>query len=168
MAAATTEDQSLVEVSSLDAQWARLRRNINLANTQSKTPQKAEEFRQLLAGATNNIVESCRVERKRMRDAETPTDIGDEAILKNAAFTDTLALDNYEHVLHLVPRLVNIVTLAEAVPVPGSGLKLPLDLHQIGSRCSNSYYAPRRFAAVQLAFDSPRCRVLVFRTLHAR
>ena len=54
--------------------------------------------------------------------------------------------------------------LAEAVPVPGSGLKLPLDLHAIGARCSNAYFAPRRFAAVQLAFDSPRCRVLVFHT----
>jgi len=54
--------------------------------------------------------------------------------------------------------------LAEAIPVPGSGIKLPLDLHAIGSRCSNSYYAPRRFAAVQLAFDAPRCRVLIFHT----
>ena len=54
--------------------------------------------------------------------------------------------------------------LAEAIPVAGSGLKLPLDLHTIGSRCSNAYFAPRRFAAVQLAFDSPRCRVLIFHT----
>ena len=29
---------------------------------------------------------------------------------------------------------------------------------------SNSYYAPKRFAAVQLAFDAPRCRVLIFHT----
>lgn len=54
--------------------------------------------------------------------------------------------------------------LAEAIPVAGSGLKLPLNLHTIGARCSNAYYAPRRFAAVQLAFDEPRCRVLVFHT----
>ena len=57
-----------------------------------------------------------------------------------------------------------VVTLAEAVPVPGSGLKLPLDLHLIASRCRNSYYAPRRFAAVQLAFSAPRARILVFHT----
>ena len=56
-----------------------------------------------------------------------------------------------------------IAQLAEAVPVPGSGLTLPLDLHAIGSRCTNAYYAPKRFAAVQLAFSNPRCRVLVFR-----
>lgn len=57
--------------------------------------------------------------------------------------------------------------LAEALPAAGSGLKLPLDLHRVAALCSNSYYAPRRFAAVQLAFDSPRCRVLVFRALRA-
>ena len=54
--------------------------------------------------------------------------------------------------------------MAEAVPVPGSGLTLPLDLHAIGARCTNAYYAPKRFAAVQLAFSNPRCRVLVFHT----
>ena len=56
--------------------------------------------------------------------------------------------------------------LAEAIPVPGSGLTLPLDLHAIGARCTNAYYAPRRFAAVQLAFSNPRCRVLIFRKPH--
>lgn len=54
--------------------------------------------------------------------------------------------------------------LAEAVPVPGSGTSLPLDLHQIASRCSNAFYSPKRFAAVQLAFDVPRSRVLLFHT----
>lgn len=54
--------------------------------------------------------------------------------------------------------------LAEAIPVPGSGVTLPLDLHAIGARCTNAYYAPRRFAAVQLAFSNPRCRVLIFHT----
>ena len=48
--------------------------------------------------------------------------------------------------------------------MPGSGLTLPLDLHAIGARCTNAYYAPKRFAAVQLAFSNPRCRVLVFHT----
>ena len=32
-----------------------------------------------------------------------------------------------------------VVTLAEAIPAPGPGMKLPLDLHAIGSRCSNAY-----------------------------
>jgi len=48
--------------------------------------------------------------------------------------------------------------------VPGSGITLPLDLQKIGARCTNAYYAPKRFAAVQLAFSNPRCRVLIFHT----
>lgn len=53
--------------------------------------------------------------------------------------------------------------LAEAIPVEGSGTTLPLDLHRIAARCRNSYFAPKRFSAVQLAYNEPRCRVLVFR-----
>ena len=58
--------------------------------------------------------------------------------------------------------------LAEAIPVETSGVKLPLDLRLIASRCKNSYYAPKRFSAVQLAYSEPRCRVLVFRKSHFR
>ena len=47
--------------------------------------------------------------------------------------------------------------------MPGSGVTLPLDLHAIAARCTNAYYAPRRFAAVQFAFNNPRSRVLIFR-----
>ena len=47
--------------------------------------------------------------------------------------------------------------------MPGSGVTLPLDLQAIAARCTNAYYAPKRFAAVQLAFSNDRCRVLVFR-----
>ena len=54
--------------------------------------------------------------------------------------------------------------LAEALPVPGSGITLPLNLANIAARCKGSFYAPRRFAAVQLAYSNPRCRVLVFHT----
>ena len=59
-----------------------------------------------------------------------------------------------------------VVTLAEALPMPGSGISLPLDLRHIASRCKGSFYAPKRFAAVQLAYSSPRARVLVFRALY--
>ena len=48
--------------------------------------------------------------------------------------------------------------------MPGSGLTLPLDLHAIAARCTNAYYAPKRFAAVQLAFHNQRSRVLIFHT----
>lgn len=83
---------------------------------------------------------------------------------------------------------VQVVTLAEALPMEGSGITLPLDLRHIASRCKGSFYAPKRFAvrtllsdavdhrltetpgrlmcaqAVQLAYSSPRARVLIFRT----
>jgi hypothetical protein len=179
--------------SEIDAEWVRMKRAIHLANTVSSTDEQAGAFKAMLTRSADRTVNRCRIERKRIRDAETPRDTSNEAIRRAARFTDGLPLDNYNGILHLVPRLVNVVTvrslpshttlqhaargtqnakpksvpvrrqLAEAIPIPGSGLKLPLNLHTIGSRCSNSYYAPRRFAAVQLAFDAPRCRVLVFR-----
>lgn len=54
--------------------------------------------------------------------------------------------------------------LAEAIPVPGTGQTLPLDLNFIASRCTGAYFAPKRFSAVQLAYSHPRARVLVFHT----
>ena len=48
--------------------------------------------------------------------------------------------------------------------MPGSGHTLPLDLHAIAARLTNAYYAPKRFAAVQVAFNNQRCRVLIFHT----
>lgn len=70
-------------------------------------------------------------------------------------------MTNYVH--HNMLR-AQVVTLAEAIPVSGSGFSLPLDLHLIAARCRNSYYAPKKFSAVQLAYNEPRCRVLVFHT----
>jgi TATA-box binding protein (TBP) (component of TFIID and TFIIIB) len=70
----------------------------------------------------------------------------------------------YRQFLWYVPRLVNVVSLAEAVPAEGSGVTLPLDLRKIASRCRGAFYAPARFAAVQLAFSQPRSRILIFHT----
>ena len=149
---------------SLDQEWTRFKRNVNLANMVPRSAAETTALHGLLKSATEDIITKCQGERKRLRDAEVEIDTSDEAILKAVEHTDSLPLADLGKVLHLVPRLVNIVTLAEAIPVAGTGVKLPLDLHHIASKCSNSYYAPRRFAAVQLAFDSPRCRVLVFHT----
>jgi hypothetical protein len=87
-----------------------------------------------------------------------------ECLALLSRYTDHVALRAYEPFLHYVPRIVNAVTLAEAVPIEGSGVTLPLDLHFIASRCRNAFYAPRKFSAVQLAYSSPRARVLVFHT----
>ncbi len=166
-----------------------MKRSIGLANTVSTTA-NASVLKKTLKRSIEDTVDRCRVQRKSARALETTKDLSDEAMCRAAKWTDRLPLRDYDNMLHLCPRLVNVVTvsaardqtkrapptnqsphracrqLAEAIPVAGSGLKLPLDLHTIGARCSNAYYAPRRFAAVQLAFDAPRCRVLVFRALH--
>ena len=71
-------------------------------------------------------------------------------------------IKNFENALELVPSLVNFVSLADALPLDGSSL--PFDLRQIAVKCKQAvYFAPRRFTAVQLAFDEPRSRVLLFR-----
>jgi len=49
------------------------------------------------------------------------------------------------------------VTLAEAVPVAGSGLTLPLDLFHIAARCNGAYFASKRFAAVQVCSHQLLC-----------
>ena len=163
-----------------------MKTNISLANKINTTDTEVATFHEKLQGAVQTSVDRCRVERKRKVAAVQPADLSDDTLRASARFTDGLPLANYDGILHLVPRLVNVVTdrrrtqtiprtpaltkpfvpaqLAEAIPVPGSGVTLPLDLHAIGARCTNAYYAPRRFAAVQLAFSNPRCRVLIFHT----
>jgi len=138
-------------------------------------------------------VDHCKTIRKR-NCREEEDHVSDERLSKLARFTDNMALKPFEPFLQYVPRLVNVVTvffhslplpfssaplhpssplfthlplrlqLAEAFPVHGSGIKLPLDLALIASRCSGAYYAPKRFSAVQLAYTNPKARVLIFRT----
>lgn len=112
------------------------------------------------------VVQACREERKRRLAIDPLEDVSDARVSKLARFTDGAALAPYAPFLHFVPRLVNIVTLAEAVPMPGSGLTpgQPLDLAKIAAKCNGAYFAPKRFAAVQLAYTNPRCRILVFHT----
>lgn len=112
------------------------------------------------------VLEVCQAARKRRHHEmqDELSEMSHERLSQLARFTHNLDLMPYNHFLHYVPRLVNVVTLAEALPVEGSGIKLPLDLHAIASKCTGAFYAPRRFAAVQLAFSNPRCRVLIFHT----
>lgn len=132
------------------------------ARQASSPPAKANGARDNL-DILKGVLRTCNKKRKLMGSdsKETPSD---EEMSRLARFTDKFELLPYRNFLHFVPRIVNVVTLAEAIPVEGSGVKLPLDLRLISSRCKNSYYAPRRFSAVQLAYQEPRCRVLVFHT----
>lgn len=114
----------------------------------------------------HKVIAACNRKRKESEGGNEEC-ITDEALSKMAHFTDRFRLKPYERFMHYVPRIVNVVTLAEAIPVPGGGVSLPLDLHLIAARCRNSYYSPKKFSAVQLAYTEPRCRVLVFRKYNA-
>tara|TARA_B110001452_G_C15223226_1_gene424018 strand:+ start:413 stop:934 length:522 start_codon:yes stop_codon:yes gene_type:complete len=104
----------LVVVSSeLQLQWARMKRGIHLANRISTSEEQSGTFGTVLRRAIHDSVGRCRVQRKRARKAETPRDTSDAAIVRAARFTDVLPLDDYDNVLHLVPRLVNVVTVKQ-------------------------------------------------------
>ena len=144
----------------MEEYWLRLKNRANLANN-IESHSFTEDIEDSIVTTLNN----CRKRRKVQLDNIVSVDLSDSNLFRLAHFTDSLQLSKYERLLHIVPRLVNVVTLAEGLPIPGSQLKLPLDLKAIASACTNSYFAPKRFAAVQLAFANPRCRVLVFRKL---
>lgn len=111
------------------------------------------------------LLHRCTEAQKAVENAKPKPDVRDERIDALAEYTDHVPLGHYSGFCELVPQLVNMVSLCEALPDRSSrgGGKLPLDLQWIASKCVNSYYAPHRFAAVQLAFSTPRCRVLIFR-----
>lgn len=89
-------------------------------------------------------------------------DLSDTKLNTYVRYTDGLPLKDYEMALDLVPELVNLVSLGDAIPLAGNSL--PFCLKEIASKCRGAvYYAPRRFTAVQLAYDEPRSRVLLFR-----
>lgn len=91
----------------------------------------------------------CQTAEQAEAHATPPEDLSHARMEHMARFTDSQALQPFIGYFELVPTLVNVVTLCEALPHPKShgGGKLPLNLHHIAARCSNSYYAPRRFAA---------------------
>ncbi len=116
--------------------------------------------------AAQTAIDAVRRARKRRREAgvDVDEDVSDKRLTKLTRWTNEHALEGYKHFLYYVPRLVNVVTMSEALPALGSGIKLPLDLKKIASCCDGAFYSPKRFSAVQLAFESTRCRVLVFHT----
>lgn len=110
-----------------------------------------------LREVVQECVQACRKSRKRHHEENGPEpDLSDAALSQYTRFTDHNALHVYRQFLWYTPRLVNVVTLAEAIPMPGSGISLPLDLGLIASRCKGSYYAPKRFA-VRLPWFTSGC-----------
>lgn len=112
---------------------------------------------------THRIVGDLKVSYLEYLAKQPLEDLSDEKLREMQRYTEGMPLKDYEMALDLVPELVNLVSLADALPLDGSGL--PFDLKKIAIRCRGAvYFAPRRFTAVQLPFDEPRSRVLLFHT----
>ena len=66
-------------------------------------------------------VKACQDSRKRDREESgQPDDTSDFALSQYTRFTDKMALEDYKHFLHYVPRLVNVVTVRLATLFPGA------------------------------------------------
>ena len=154
------------------ARLRRLRADINAAvDIENRLGGKAQKSKSdaeptPLDELLDEALDACKAERKRKREDDDGL-VGDGELHHLTRHTHNYALYPYRKFLHYVPRVVNVVSLAEAVPAPGSNVTLPLDVRTIASRCSGAFYAPSRFAAVQLAFSQPRSRILIFRAPHA-
>lgn len=154
----------------MEEQWRLLKRNLFLANSSGsgKRVYDADDYRQRLIDSMKSTVEIARNKRKAALIEADESQFSDEQLSKLARYTDALPLCAFRGLLALTPRLVNVVTvrsnravtmqgaarwmhslrfcaqLAEAIPLPDSGITLPLDLHAIASKCTNAFYAPRR------------------------
>ena len=145
--------------------WAKLRTNVEeCKHLDNLLQQKAGglPFKRLL-DVTAATVADIREAHTEFTATEPVENLSDERIHSLERYTDGTPLKDFEKALQLVPMLVNLVSLADALPMDGSAL--PFDLRKIAIKCRNAvYFAPRRFTAVQLAFDEPRSRVLLFHT----
>ena len=96
----------------MEAAWTDLKNGISLANRLNKTDEELAEFHTELKAALHSAVSRCRLERKRKLAEAPKLDLSDESVLRAARFTDHLPLADYAEILHLCPRLVNVVTCA--------------------------------------------------------
>ena len=95
----------------MEEAWAEMKRNISLANRVNKSKEEVASFHAELKGALHSAVTRCRLERKRKRAEASKPDLSDESVVHAARFTDDLPLADYTGILHLAPRLVNVVTV---------------------------------------------------------
>jgi len=165
---AVTSDAAVVIPVTLEAAWAKLTARVkeckalDLLFAMKAGGMTEKELTQKAADAISELKESHAM----YVSTQPIEDLSNERLRTFERYTDGLPLKPFRNAMHLVPSLVNLVSLADAIPLDGSSL--PFDLRKIAVRCKNVvYFAPRRFTAVQLAFDQPRSRVLLFRTRHA-
>ena len=95
----------------LRAAWERLRREHRLANAAPETEAQADAVRARLREAVRATTSACAAERARLKALATEPDLSDAALERMARFCAGLPLADFEGLLHLVPRLVNVVTV---------------------------------------------------------
>ena len=154
-----------MDVSEQDRVWNRFASDVKAARsidnlvTAKTNAISFDEFKE----RTNLVISELNESYLEYLANQSIEDLSDERLSAFARYTDGTPLRDYENALDLVPELVNLVSLADALPLDGSSL--PFDLKKIAVRCRGAvYFAPRRFTAVQLPFDEPRSRVLLFHT----
>tara|TARA_B100000963_G_scaffold279692_1_gene248165 strand:- start:152 stop:499 length:348 start_codon:yes stop_codon:yes gene_type:complete len=102
----------------MEAAWAEMKVNISLANKINTNDAEVAPFHDKLRAALHTAVTRCRAERKRKAGSAHAADLSDDTLRKAARFTDGLPLADYASILHLVPRLVNVVTVWRARASP--------------------------------------------------
>ena len=103
----------------MEAAWSEMKVNISLSNKINGTDAEVQAFHEKLRAALHTAVTRCRKERKRKSAGAPAPDLSDEALRLAARHTDRLPLANYDGILHLVPRLVNVVTVRPTTLEPG-------------------------------------------------
>lgn len=138
----------------MEAEWTRMKAAIAMVNQANTTKAEVEAFHTRLKRARDEVVADCRAERKRVRSNRTTADLSDASMRAAAQFTDNLPLANYDGILHLVPRLVNVVTVSlQASNTQPLHAQTRFPCH--GAACRGD---PRRRLGAQAAARSARHR----------
>jgi protein tyrosine phosphatase (PTP) superfamily phosphohydrolase (DUF442 family) len=95
----------------MEAEWTRMKAAIAMVNQPNTTKAEVEAFHTRLKRTRDEVVADCRAERARALAKRSSTDLSDANMRAAAQCTDNLPLANYDGILHLVPRLVNVVTV---------------------------------------------------------
>jgi hypothetical protein len=98
----------------MEAAWSEMKVNISLSNKINGNDAEVAAFHDKLCAAVQTAVTRCRTERKRKAASAPVVDLSDGTLCAAARHTDRLPLANYDGILHLVPRLVNVVTVRTA------------------------------------------------------
>lgn len=99
----------------MEAAWSEMKVNISLSNKINANDAEVSTFHEKLRAAMHTAVTRCRRERKRKSAGAPAMEVSDEMLCLAARHTDRLPLANYDGILHLAPRLVNVVTVRTAL-----------------------------------------------------